>query len=110
MGKREIELRVWDRENNKFNYFTLGNIMCYGDIFQKHVINGDHFEQFTGLKDKNGKDIYENDKVINNNGKEREVGFNERRCQFGLYSRQLDCWVTNELINDTWEVKGHIHG
>jgi hypothetical protein len=55
---REIKFRVWDKNNKKmildcgrFNHFQ------FGENYQEDL----KFQQYTGLKDKNGKEIYEGD-------------------------------------------------
>ena len=110
---REIKFRAWD---NRFDrYAKPENIrlnISNGDTHGKYSggnVNDWTIEQYTGLKDKNGFEIYENDIVKNSNGKIREVGYNERRCQFGLYSRELECWITNEIIGESLEIIGNIH-
>lgn len=73
---REIKFRAWDNEMKRMsNPFTLGdNVITWndGDVAMPVIFAGHKAEQrgrfiflqYTGLKDKNGKEIYDRD-VIN---------------------------------------------
>ncbi len=56
---REIKFRVWDRHNEYFRYFDLFEINqgILGSINEEDDIP----QQYTGLKDGNGVEIYEGD-------------------------------------------------
>lgn len=62
MNKREIKFRAW---NNKIKMmsksFTFGQVLNFNDQTFKQYTNEEIVMQYTGLKDKKEKEIYEGD-------------------------------------------------
>ena len=56
---REIKFRVWSKLDNKFIPWNINFSYELNEIFT--LTNYLAFQQYTGLKDKNGKEIYEGD-------------------------------------------------
>ncbi len=62
--KREIKFRVWDKKANTLNYHDENFSFPYLDYELGEMLANNKrfiFQQFTGLTDKNGKEIYEGD-------------------------------------------------
>lgn len=57
---KDLKFRVWDSDDNAFRYFGLFNKDSFW--ISNHVPKcEERVQQFTGLKDSNGIDIYEGD-------------------------------------------------
>lgn len=124
--KREIEFRAWDVENNIMVYDNENDTYGYWDGCQdsdlgmiNHLLNRKEyiFMQYTGLKDKNGKKIFEGD--ILDNGAEYQyiVKWNKHRMGFSLYSFEenplydempinVENIIPFEVIGNIYESKG----
>ena len=110
---RELKFRVWNKTMHHYRHFVL----------QKGVsvnIRADlEIEQYTGLKDKNGKEIYEGDII------QEEIDFNSKMTdgtfRYRVYWDEEElCWCLEHIGNESihhelWqfdestEVIGNIH-
>ena len=117
---REIKFRAWDKTDKEMFQvslinFELGNVSSngfYSRKFKRIKKPNCILMQYTGLKDKNGKEIYEGDVVINNAiTRPAKVHYQQSECRFGkLYKDGLTISL-NELSEGfkSIEIIGNIH-
>ena len=88
---KEIKFRAWDKEKKIFYYFTLFDVWRNRKYPYLLYIKELPIDQYTGLKDKNDKKIYERD-IIKSTLNETKIGIMELkkgRFQISFKNRSM---------------------
>ncbi|MEK5425346.1 YopX family protein [Cytobacillus sp. FSL R7-0680] len=118
---REIKFRAWDKSRKEMEY--INNMYWFEENGVDDINNNVFldFMQYTGLKDKNGKEIYEGDEVeLNDFDSLRTGGHTEDNILQGEVSFSCGAWIViterghydlyNALVNDEeFEIIGNIY-
>lgn len=111
---RELKFRAWDKVNKIYIYVTLGDLICgacmeTGD--KKLSGNKQVWEQYTGIKDQNDKEIYEGDIVSEHNGDIKGVVKQANDGQWVIYWDNIPDGRSVLFEHSNFcEVIGNIHG
>ena len=100
--KREIKFKAWNKEANRFSKpFTLkSDVLNYTDDDGLGIVKSLTNEiilQYTGLKDKNGKEIYEGDILERVDTKQTFLVIWNKDCY--LVRMIYDSWLNKNVLN-----------
>jgi len=108
--QREIKFRAWDFEEKRFYYFTMRDILHRVNLREilPEPTNNPDAQEWTGLHDKNGKEIYEGDIVLDHYGADpqRKWQVVYENAQFQIQTNYLMCYLHTA---DCLEVIGNIY-
>ncbi len=119
--KREIKFRVWNEQSECFHYWGFDVNKEFGGfagIPNSSIMDinycRDNSEQYTGLKDKNGVEIYEGDKTATgDDGIYEIVQFHQGKFGWMFFEEgdgePIEFDSMDALLLDRVEIIGNIH-
>lgn len=103
---REIKFRAWAKDTKQFEYCGLYDSH---KLFVEHNLGSEYIlMQYTGLKDKNGKEIWEGD-IVENNDYKWKIDFYDGSFVMRQIGQETNKWLLmsenkhSEIIGNIYE-------
>lgn len=110
MMERDIRFRAWDNDSSRYVKYTAHiGMSLNGSTVNLQTGEGDYvLEQFTGVKDSDGVDIFEGDIVQHEDGALEEVVWQQTHLRWGTRDSR-GYGTALRRFAPYWKVVGNIH-